>query len=498
VQSNYIALIFFLYGLAFFSMGLLIVQEVGRCTDARLRLALRFLAAFGLLHGTHEWVEMFRSLSVFTVQPEMILPWETLRLFILAFSFLPLGTFGAILISSHEENRRLALLFPLALAGIWSIGLLVLRGYYGLQDGLLSVIEVWTRYSLAIPCALLACLGLVIQQRTFRRSGLAQFGQDSLWAAIAFAWYGLVGQIFTNPSPLPPSNIINSELFSRAFGFPIQLMRAIAALVAAFFVIRFLRAFEVEIQRKMEQLRVERLEESQRREALRGELLMRVVTAQEAERQRIARELHDETGQALTALGLGLRGASTAVKQDPEKAVQNLRQLESLTAHSLVELQRLIADLRPSHLDDLGLPAALRWYGGEVEKRSQIKTKMEVTGEPQDIPLQVKTALFRVAQEALTNVVKHANAQTALIRLNFQPDVVILEVQDDGCGFDQELVNRSQRASWGLAGMEERASLLGGSVSVNSQVGQGTLVRVIIPYHHVEGVRDDNPSAIGG
>jgi signal transduction histidine kinase len=182
---------------------------------------------------------------------------------------------------------------------------------------------------------------------------------------VAFAWYGLVGQLFAEASQLPPSTLLNEAVFLRVFGFPVQIVRALAASAASIFIIRFLRAFEVENQRHIASLQAARLQEAERREAQRGELLRRVVAAQEAERQRVARELHDATGQSLTALGLGLRGIATTLQGEapaPPAAAVKLRQLETLVTSSLDELRGLIADLRPSHLDDLGLAAALRWY----------------------------------------------------------------------------------------------------------------------------------------
>ena len=269
------------------------------------------------------------------------------------------------------------------------------------------------------------------------------------------------------PAPLPPSTVINQDLFLRTFGFPIQLLRAGAAVVSAWAIIRFLRSFEFETQRKIAALQEEQLHEAQRREALHGKLLKQIVSAQEAERQRIARELHDATGQSLTAIGLGLRGISNTLRQDTDKAAENLRQLEGLVARSLDELQRLIADLRPSHLDDLGLPAALRWYAGEVQSRMPLNITVEINGEPRPIDPVANTALFRVAQEALTNVVKHAQATKATVRLSYLPSVVMLQVEDDGCGFDVRA--QAQRPAWGLLGMEERATLLGGNVVIQSQ-----------------------------
>jgi signal transduction histidine kinase len=256
------------------------------------------------------------------------------------------------------------------------------------------------------------------------------------------------------------------------------------------FIIRFFRSFEVETQQRIAELQAARLEEAERREALRGELLRRVVAAQEAERQRIARELHDATGQALTALGLGLRGVATSyVRQDNDQIEKRLRQLEDMTTRSLDELRHLISDLRPSHLDDLGLAAALRWYAKDLQSRVPLEIHVEVSGEDRPLTPSVKIALYRVAQEALTNVIKYANAREVWVRLNYREQEVMLQVEDNGAGFDIEAQAKSARSQWGLLGMQERAALLGGRFDLYSVVGQGTRVQVVIPYQQVfEGI----------
>jgi signal transduction histidine kinase len=403
------------------------------------------------------------------------------RIGILAISFFSLTAFGAGLLSPTENIRRISLLVPLAQAAVWGFGLLIMRGRFAVDGPLWDVADVWTRYVVGIPGALLASVGLIVQQRAFRRAGLARFGQDSLWAAVAFAWYGIIGQLFTRSSPLFPSTVINQELFLAFFGFPVQLLRAVAALSAAIFVVRFLRSFEVETQRRIAALQVARLEEAEQREQMRSELFRRVVAAQEAERQRIARELHDETGQALTALGLGLRGAAKTLRQDEDKAAHHLRQLEGMAAHALDELRRLIADLRPSHLDDLGLPAALRWFAGEVQERAPLDVIVEVSKDVCELPGTVSTALFRIAQEAMTNVLKHADAEHLWVRLYCRNGQMNLEVEDDGRGFDLARVESEQGTAWGLLGMEERATLCGGRLFLNTSPREGTLVRVTIP-----------------
>ncbi len=495
MQYNMV-LIFFIYGLAFFSMGLAITLEANRGSDARLRHGLRALAIFGILHGIHEWVEMFELLDMLPGHDMDPVAWHTARIAMLEFSFLFLAAFGATLLPRVKNFRRASVLVPIVLATIWGTGIVVLRNYFTIDTGLWDVADVWTRYAVAVPAGLLACIGLLGQRRVFRRAGMEQFGREALLAAIAFALYGLLGQTFVRASALPPSTVINQDLFLRTFGFPIQLLRAGAAVVSAWAVIRFLRSFEVETQRKIAELQEAQLHEAQRREAQRGKLLKQVVSAQEAERQRIARELHDATGQSLTAIGLGLRGISNTLRQDTDKAAENLRQLEGLVARSLDELQRLIADLRPSHLDDLGLPAALRWYAGEVQNRIPLNIAVEINGGPHPIDPMANTALFRVAQEALTNVVKHAQATNVTVRLSYLPSVVMLQVEDDGCGFDVRA--QAQRPAWGLLGMEERATLLGGYVAIQSQPGHGARIEMMIPYQPQPEVGDDDTSAARG
>ncbi|HUH96747.1 MAG TPA: sensor histidine kinase [Anaerolineales bacterium] len=492
-------IIYFIYGLAFFSMGLLVIMEGGRSSDERVRKALRPLAGFGLVHGVHEWLEMFVLIANLSAQP--VSPYITrVQISLLSFSFLSLAAFGGYLLAKDEVAQRISLIVPLGLEAIWVVGLLAIKADYP-AAGVPDATQVWTRYILGIPSSLLAAVGLIAQQRAFRRAGLVRFGQDSLWAAVAFAWYGLVGQSFTNVSALPPSNLINEVLFQQLFGFPIQIVRAVAASAAAIFVIRFLRAFQVETEQKIATLKAQQLEESRQREALRAELFRRVVAAQEAERQRMARDLHDETGQALTAIGLGLRGLESRLARDPAQATTTLHELQTLTSDSLQELQRLMTDLRPSHLDDLGLSAALRWYVGKLQERSSFNIRVDIAGNEQPIDEAVKIAIFRIVQESLNNVIKHSKANHVKIDLAFEETQIRVRVFDDGEGFNLDrlrVMQSSSRPSLGLAGMQERAALLGGTVSIQSGPRQGTLVEVVIPYHDGSEEQDGHTSVAGG
>jgi signal transduction histidine kinase len=223
-------------------------------------------------------------------------------------------------------------------------------------------------------------------------------------------------------------------------------------------------------------------QEAQEREARLAELLHQVVGAQEAERQRIARELHDATGQSLTAIALGLRGVEAMVESGSQVAPGHLKELKSFSTSALGELRQIIADLRPSQLDDLGLAAALQWYVQEFEKRYHISAAFVLKGERVRLPAEYETVLFRISQEALTNVAKHAGASRARVELEILPDQARLTVEDNGRGFeiDKALLNKRKKG-WGLVGIQERVLLLGGRYAVDSKLGRGTRVQVSVP-----------------
>jgi PAS domain S-box-containing protein len=215
--------------------------------------------------------------------------------------------------------------------------------------------------------------------------------------------------------------------------------------------------------------------ERERQEDLRNRLIEQVMTAQDDERRRIARELHDETGQSLTALLVGLRtieGAKTA-----QQAIQLAQRLRETTAQTLIDVGRLWRGLHPGVLDDLGLSAAVTRHAEEFAQAHHMVVNVHAEGLDADglSPL-LRATVYRVLQEALTNVARHARAQRVYIRLRRGANAVELRVQDDGAGFTP---GKSGRL--GLRGMRERAALLGGSVDVESQPGAGTTITARIP-----------------
>lgn len=234
-------------------------------------------------------------------------------------------------------------------------------------------------------------------------------------------------------------------------------------------------------------------EELQQKERVRSELLARVIRAQEEERQRIARELHDGIGQSLNALVLGLNAVSTALSQAPDMASDLLNRLRVSTSDTVKELQEIIYDLRPSLLDDLGLCRALRWYAEERLRTRGVEVILEVPEEPNRLPAEMETALFRIGQEAITNISKHAQAHEVHIRLEFGKRHVHMEILDDGIGFDpgRTLTKVNSRRGWGLLGIQERAALLHGKLTIDSAPGHGTRLSVTLPLP--EEAHDSHP-----
>ncbi|MDX6495446.1 MAG: hypothetical protein QOE17_1432 [Gaiellales bacterium] len=203
--------------------------------------------------------------------------------------------------------------------------------------------------------------------------------------------------------------------------------------------------------------------------------LRRIVEGQETERARMARELHDQTGQALTSILLGLRAIEDADADEIHGRVAGLR---DLVTEALQDVRRLAVDLRPTTLDDFGVVTAIQRLCGDVAAKSGISVDFHATREGDRMPREVESCLYRVVQEALTNVIKHAGAEHVSVLLAPGDRDLRLIVEDDGAGFDPSDVP-SERL--GLVGMRERVALVGGSLTVESTPGAGTTLRVTVP-----------------
>lgn len=219
------------------------------------------------------------------------------------------------------------------------------------------------------------------------------------------------------------------------------------------------------------------------RERVRAEMLGQVIEAQEAERARVARDLHDEIGQSLTSVLLGLRLVEDSLARpdlDVEECRQRTGEVRDLVADALRQVRTLAFDLRPTVLDDLGLVAALRRLINEVASRNALTVDLALNGLDADARLapELETVVYRVVQEALTNVIRHAAASSASVVIACDTGWLRAVVEDDGQGFDPDVAHRG---SLGLAGMSERAALVGGRLAIDAARGRGTTVRLEVP-----------------
>jgi signal transduction histidine kinase len=211
-----------------------------------------------------------------------------------------------------------------------------------------------------------------------------------------------------------------------------------------------------------------------------------LVEAQELERRHLARELHDEIGQALTAARINLQSVMDVVGA-PIGA--RLRETVAILDQLLGQVRQISLDLRPSMLDDLGLVPALRSLLGEQGRRASVEVEFSAENIPETLDPEIQTACFRIAQEAITNVVRHAGAKNLTVELRRAGDALFLVVQDDGIGFDAAKVEERGETSLGLMGIKERVALAGGRARIISSPGEGTRVEVGLPLHFTHNPR---------
>lgn len=680
--------VYFVYGLAFFTLGVSLLISNRRTSAFRFAAAATSLAFFGLLHGAHEWLEMFQRIAGVGDAPPF---WqEILRIALLAISFTFLLVFALALLGDEQGRRKRATLGVAAVLILCTVTVVATVLVYDADARTAAALsDVLMRYLIGIPAALLAAWAFMAQQRIFRDSDMPQFGANLVWCAAALVLYGSVGQLFVRPTPLPFSPVLNSANFLDWFGIPVQLFRAVLAVILTFFMLRVLGVFEAEERRRLSQSNQARLaaqaaaleteeqtslklqvvnhelklamqklsllvditntlqssspwpeplhsaleqivnalafakaglillpasddrgtqiatdfgyvqadgseagfaereaaaalgeeclsdgllrcahadgsvlrltleaalrqqeclhhesptvqvalpllsanrtigglvltndslspsllssadlslmvgiaqelglsienallhRQAVDREHMLGELLAQVVSAQEGERKRIARELHDATGQSLTAIGLGLRGIQARLeKVDCSDGIPSLlSQLDEVLSYrnsALRELHTIIADLRPPQLDELGLVAALQWYAKSFEQQWGIPVHFTASGTARPLPADYSTVLFRITQEALRNIAKHAGASQVELALVQTDQVAHLMIRDDGRGFDPALSSESgeSESGWGLIGMKERVSLVGGRLDLVTSPGGGTEISIRIP-----------------
>lgn len=278
----------------------------------------------------------------------------------------------------------------------------------------------------------------------------------------------------------------NRQVVSLLLSFQTRLLLTITAALAlglglALFTIR--KTLQLE-----DQARLQYVEVAEARTQLK-ELSARLVQAQETERRALSRELHDEVGQALSAVLIELRNLSAGLAvRSQEHSRRHIETIKSLVESTVRVVRNMALLLRPSMLDDLGLIPALKWQARECSKSTGMDVTIAAELDSDELPDEYKTCIYRVVQEALHNCARHSQATTIRIRAGHELDRFLLSIQDDGRGFDVR-----ETKGLGLLGIQERVTRLGGKCNVHSEPGRGTILSVELPF--VKDNQDENRSA---
>jgi len=456
-----IAFIYFVYGLAFFSMGLAMALESSRTSLMANAGVLLPLALFGFIHGTHEWLEMILlKETTFGIRFSPIVDW--VRLGFLVVSFSCLIVFGVRVLQAQSRLKINSNYIVIGLIVFYAITIIItIITHQGDTVHMLKHADAWARYMLAVPGAMIAAIGMYYQSQTPLSRNRKKLASSWKWAAMGFT-------------------------FQTVLGFPVQLIRAAMAFVITIMLIRAAQIVEQERRQQLQKAhlaRVEALErvqqETLKREEMRLDLLRHNVIAQEDERSRIARELHDQTAQSLTAFSLNLATLNTTISET-NGSRELVDQLQAQCHEISQGIYRIMYDLRPSQLDDLGLVPAMRQLADDQQENSGLNVEIMVNGVPTRMDPVIETAVYRIAQEALTNVSRHAQTDRAVVVMEFDSDHFTLQIRDHGIGFDANEILSPPRG-WGLASMRERSEAVGGKFRLVTSQGTGTTIEVRLP-----------------
>jgi signal transduction histidine kinase len=477
--SGWLVPIYFAYGLAFFALGLVVFMESLRdAASIELPRLFRLLGVFALLHALHEWLEIVPSQGEGGVVDPILLEWVRSGTLVLSFSMLWL--YGLGMYRAARPNATFIARFGRFTLPPYA-ALVLLDVAFSLGAGRIDALHAFsglTRYLFAVPSAALAAIGIWAAGAKAAREDMKPLASYLRRRALLFGAYSL-SQFFVPTMDTMLARIFSAANFYAVTEVPIQVVRTVIAFGMTWYLFREVLFLEERRKAEKERVQAERLRALEAAEELRGKLLNHTIQAQEDERARISRELHDEVAQVLTALSLDLGTLKTLLPKNKraEEVLQRLQNLAKRLSHGMHDLVR---SLRPALLDELGLEAALRSLVEREWNPRGISVRVEVEGVRARLDGAIETTIFRVAQEAITNVQRHAKARSAVIRMEYSNRGIRLVVSDDGVGFDP-LREPAASKGLGLAGMRERVEALGGEFSLKSEPGRGTRVEIDIP-----------------
>ncbi|MBT7072397.1 MAG: hypothetical protein HN855_03670 [Anaerolineae bacterium] len=441
------SVVLFIYGQVFFILGLSIFLQSRRYSRLKLARHLRWMAAFGVLHGFHEWGMVFIPVQKAYMTDNAIDILHMLHLLLLSLSFLCLLKFGLEML---ETNRYInASLF--VLPAIWVIIFIYALNNYSETAEWVNLSSVWSRYLLGAPGAFAASFGLyqftheaklISDQRSYR---MLQIAGVSLLA------YAILGGLIVPDEPFFPANILNYTLIESLLGIPVQVYRSLIGVVLAYSMIRAMEIFQIEVDQMIEQ--------------------MEISTIQSVERDRIGQEIHDGVLQSIYSASL-IAGSLTSLTQDDPILSERIQQVKEVLNQAIVELRGYMVSLR--------IPKSKNTLKNELTKlisqprfAGLLKIALDISDKDTLSPSE-SSHIFSIVQEALSNIVRHAQAENAHIILALNQQTSQLSIIDDGIGFDLE----NSKRGFGLQTVHDHTQLLGGKLSIDSRHNQGTTITI--------------------
>lgn len=463
VFAGEMLLLYFLYGLAFFTMALVITVQRRRNSSFILAKPLGLLAGFGLFQAFAEWAKVAKLLNMFGISLLSVISLHLLDGLAIGISFSFLFLFGSYLIIDYLDKNPYLKYLPLIIPLGWLIKFVILDYMLfpvGNFKTWASHSTAWARYCMAFPGAILVSIGLYLQLAELRRLNLKSACNSCLGAAIAFTAYGFFSGLIPFPVDFWPGNILNTTSFYDITGWPVQLVRAFLGMAMAFTVIKTINIFDLEQQKRLEEVE-------------RTNLIMK-------ERERFSRDLHDGIAQSIYGAGLIIDASQEMLKREKyPKVHQHMLDAKSKLNDTIAELRDYIRDLQQEE----GTKGNLRETIDELligfRKFSMIPIDFEYELE-QELFLNQRQEknIYHIIQEALFNIVKHARATKAgIVARQNKNGKIIIRVNDNGKGFNlKNLREEGSLENKGLANMKFRAQRLGGKLIIQSSEGQGTQI----------------------
>jgi signal transduction histidine kinase len=450
-------IILFIYGQVFFVLGLAITWQSRRHSHLDLARSLGWLGAFGLMHGLHEWGDIFIPIQAEYLSQAWVETLLTAQVCLLAFSFACLFQFGAETIRPLYPRMRAIQVVPAGLLIAWASAFLW-RSQVTREGAshLILYANIWARYLMAVPGALLSGLALVQQTRgRLQAEEFAHTSRSFRVAGAALFLYAIFGGLIVPAAPFFPANLLNVDSLTDALGVPPQVLRAAAGLALVISIVRGLEIFEMEIDRRIEDME-------------RTQILV-------AERERVGRELHD--GAIQSVYTAGLMAESIRKKMDNDPLAERLDRVISALQHAIRDLRQFVVELEPGKRGE-GLVEGFHRLAQDPTFLSLVDMEISIACDESEYfsPLRA-THVLAITREALANAARHARAHNVRVtatRLDGQLEVI---VTDDGVGVPDEY-----QAGFGLRNMRDRARLLGGTLRIEPRSGQGTQVVLNIPW----------------